>query len=451
MHIHFMGIGGCGVSGLALMAKNEGFEVSGCDLSESSYFKMVEKSGIKCFKEHSEHHLKNVDLLVYSSAISKENPEFLQAKKMNIKTMTRGEFLAKFLQDKEFIGVAGSHGKTSVTWMIFYILKFLKIDASIYSGGKSQGKTVVCKNKPWIVELDESDGSVFLTNPKTLVITNLEYEHPDFYKTEKDLFNRFSSFILSNENLKTLIAGRGYSISDSIYSLVDSISFPTEEEIKKRTKFSNVDGTEIVCEHRIWKIVGDFGEIVCGSEYNEPYFVLQNRFSAVLAVISLGYDVSKLTEIDLDFWKQMKGVDRRFSFVGKYKNIDFIDDYAHHPSEIKASYQKADLEYGFFWTVFQPHRISRFTTFYDAYKEVLSFIEPLIILPVFTAGEKIEGKTSKELFEELKKEGREVYYFETVKDAGNFLKEKIDEIRAKAIISFGAGDVNSIFKFLESK
>ena len=135
--------------------------------------------------------------------------------------------------------------------MIYYVLEYIGINASIYSGGKSNGKTVICKKEPWIVELDESDGSIFLTNPQTLVITNLEYEHPDYYKSQEDLFNRFSSFVLSNKKLNTLITGRGYSISDAIYPLTDALSFQSQEEIKTRTKFSNINGTEIVCEKRI--------------------------------------------------------------------------------------------------------------------------------------------------------------------------------------------------------
>lgn len=444
MHIHFMGIGGSGVSGLAVAAKSFGYTVSGCDLRESSFFKMVCAQGIKCFSGHDPAHLEGVDILVRSSAVSWDNPEVSAALKQGVKVVTRGEFLAILLENKRKIGVGGSHGKTSTTWMIYALLRAAGVDASVYAGGKSNGLTSVAAGEPYVVELDESDGSIFKMKPDSLVITNLEFEHADFYKTPDEMLKSFERYLLS-EMPENLIIGRGYDLSDRLFAMFSPLSFPTHDEIRKGIGFENSDCSNFyVKEDSLFFLSGDT-EIYVGNTA-EPTHILQNRSAALLAASEyLGGIGLVLPQIDREFWKNAPKVDRRFQNVGSWHGMTLIDDYAHHPSEVHALIEQAELEFKNFCLVFQPHRISRFTAFYGKFLEVLKDVGILIVLPVYSAGEKCGGKASAELYDDLKNGDNFVFYAETIDEAVEIIRENERRFHASAIVSAGAGDVNTIF------
>jgi len=444
MHIHFMGIGGSGVSGLATAAKSFGYTVSGCDLKESSFLKMVRAQGIECMPGHDASHLEGVDILVRSSAVPLDNPEVMAAVKKGIKVVTRGEFLAILLENKHKIGVGGSHGKTSTTWMIYAILKAAGVDASVYAGGKSGGRSSVSSGEPYVVELDESDGSIFKMKPESLVITNLEFEHADFYKTPANMLKSFEHYLVS-ERPGNLIIGRGYDLSDKLFGMFSPLSFPTHDEIRRGEAFKNSDGRNFCIKNGKLFFISAEREIYVG-DVTEPAHILQNRSAALLAASEyLAKSGRVLPEIDSEFWKSVPKVDRRFQNVGTWHGMVMIDDYAHHPSEVNALIEQAGHEFRNFCLIFQPHRISRFTAFYDKFREVLKNVGFLIILPVYSAGEKFEGRASKELYEELKNGGKFVFYAENIDKAVEIIKENENSFRASAIVSAGAGDVNTIF------
>ena len=444
MHIHFMGIGGSGVSGLATAAKSLGYKVSGCDLKESSFLRMVRDHGIECMQGHDPAHLDGVDVLVRSSAVSLENPEVSEALKKGIKVVTRGEFLAILLEKKHKIGIGGSHGKTSTTWMIYALLRAAGVEASVYAGGKSNGQTSVSAGEPYVVELDESDGSIFKMRPDSLVITNLEFEHADFYKTPANMLKSFEHYLLS-ERPENLIIGRGYDLSNKLFEMFSPLSFPTHDEIRKGTGFKNSENSIFYMKNGSLFFLSGNTEIYVG-DVAEPTHILQNRSAALLAVSEyLGKTGRTLPVLDREFWKSVPKVDRRFQNVGTYHGMTLIDDYAHHPSEVHALIEQAEHEFKRFCLVFQPHRISRFTAFYDKFKEVLKDVGCLIILPVYSAGEKFEGRASKELYEELKNGDNFVFYAENIDKAAGIIKENEKRFDASAIVSAGAGDVNTIF------
>ncbi len=448
MHIHFMGIGGSGVSGLALIAKNLGHTVSGCDLKHSSYIEMAEKDGIKCLMGHSEEHLENVDILVYTSAVKDSEPELLAAKKREIPAITRGAFLAEILNKNKMIGIAGSHGKTSTTWMLFYILRAMGVNASVYAGSKSSGLSSVIGGEPWVVELDESDGSIFKANPEMLLVTNLEHEHVDFYKTSTEMHKSFENYFRQIKNAKKII-GRGYNLSDLLFSDFSALSFPSRNEIKEKTGFENGNEMNFFLENGAWYLSYENSEWLIGEE-KLPYYIIQNRSLAMLSALYWCMENKiKPNPIPADFWETIPSIERRFEKKGTYKGIELIDDYGHHPSEVEAVLEMCNARYSSFAIVFQPHRISRFTEFYNDFKKTLLNVEPLIILPVYAAGETIDGKTSKELYEELKFSGQEVYYFNKVDEAAVFLKENWHKLIISGIVSVGAGDVNKIFEILK--
>ena len=449
MHIHFMGIGGSGVSGLATAAKSSGFIVSGCDLKESSFLKMVRGQGIECMIGHDAAHLKGVDILVRSSAVPLNNPEVAEALKKGIKVVTRGEFLAILLENKHKIGVGGSHGKTSTTWMIYAILCAAGIDASVYAGGKSGGRSSVSAGEPYVVELDESDGSIFKMCPNSLVITNLEFEHADFYKTPAEMLKSFERYLLS-EKPENLIIGRGYDLSDKLFEMFAPLSFPTHDEIRRGDGFENSDCSSFYMKEGSLFFLSGNTEIYVG-DVAEPTHILQNRSAALLAASEyLGKIGRALPVIDREFWKNVPKVDRRFQNVGSWHGMTLVDDYAHHPSEVHALIEQAELEFKNFCLLFQPHRISRFTTFYDKFREVLKDVGVLIILPVYSAGEKFEGRASKELYEDLKNGDNFVFYAENIDKAAEIIKENEKRLHASAIVSAGAGDVNTVFAKLMS-
>ena len=438
-----MGIGGSGVSGLAAAAKSFGYAVSGCDLKESSFLKMVRGQGIDCMIGHDAAHLEGVDVLVRSSAVPLDNPEVAAALKKGIKVVTRGEFLAILLDKKHKIGIGGSHGKTSTTWMIYAVLRAAGVDASVYAGGKSGGRSSISAGEPYVIELDESDGSIFKMRPDSLVITNLEFEHADFYKTPAEMLRSFERY-LTTEKPEKLIIGRGYDLSNKLFEMFSPLSFPTHDEIRRGDGFENNDRSSFyVKDSSLFFLSGD-SEIYVG-DVSEPTHVLQNRSAALLAAYEyLSKKGLALPQTDREFWKNVPKVDRRFQNVGTWHEMTLIDDYAHHPSEVHALIEQAEHEFKNFCLVFQPHRISRFTAFYDKFREVLKNVGTLIILPVYSAGEKFAGRASRELYEDLKNGDNFVFYAENIDKAVEIIKENEKRLRASAIVSVGAGDVNTV-------
>ncbi|MBO4440960.1 hypothetical protein J5834_02485 [bacterium] len=448
MHIHFMGIGGSGVSGLSIFAASLGYKVSGCDPFESDYLKMVKERGIPCMKGHSADHLDGVDLLVRSSAVHLDNEEVVEAKRRGIEVKTRGEFLAFLLRDRHVIGVGGSHGKTTTTWMIFRLLREAGVKASIYAGGKSGGSSNLCDSEPFVVELDESDGSIFLVKPASFVLTNLEYEHADYYKSPLDMLKRFENYLLSFKQ-ESLVVGRGFDLSDKIYNDFSPLSFPSRDELERACSFQNSDGSGFcVYDGKLW--FEPSGKKICVGRLSEPLHILQNRSAALLAANNyLGSVGKSLPDIDYEpFWASLPNVDRRFQVVGSYHGLSLVDDYAHHPSEIRATIEQAEKVYHSFYLIFQPHRYSRFSAFYDKFVDTLKGVENLFVLPVYAAGEDRTDVDSESFVKELNNSGSNAKYFESVDQLVDFIKKNIGSFKASAIVSVGAGDLNRVLKEL---
>lgn len=446
-----MGIGGSGVSGLALMALDKGHQVSGCDTNISSYFEMAQKKGCTCYVGHDAKHIADADILVHTSAVAQDNIEMAAARALGKKVMSRGMFLAEMLKNDFMIGVGGSHGKTTTTWMIYHILREILsengVNPSAYAGGKADGISCVTAGEPWVAELDESDGSIFYSDPSVLVITNLELEHVDYYDSEDRMLKDFETFLFQKQPAY-LIIGRGYALSDVLYDIFKGISFPTRDEIAHKKTFYNNNGMDFVFDENTLLLMWDKKEFYIGNDAI-PDYILQNRSAAMLAALCYCKSAGIAPKVpSKDIWSRIPGVERRFELKGTYKGVDLIDDYGHHPSELRVVADRARQKYGSFCVVFQPHRTSRFDRFYDQFRDILSTIEPLIILPVYSAGEKIDGKTSEMLFNELKDMGREVYYFDSVEKAGLYLKENIEKFRVKAVACIGAGDLNKIFDYM---
>ncbi|MFO7735738.1 MAG: Mur ligase domain-containing protein [bacterium] len=448
-HVHFMGIGGTGVSGLALMAIHKGYEVSGCDLKTSPYLKMVEENGVPCFTEHSAEHLESVDIVVHSTAVSPDNPELKSAREKEIDVFSRGEFLWELVKDDETVGISGSHGKTTTTWMLYHIFRRTGNKASIYAGGKSSHISAQCSEGPWIIELDESDGSVFKAFPDILLINNLEMEHPDFYADEHDLKIKFKNYINKwIEDDRRLIIGSEYSTGSELVDFYDSKTFPSSREIMSRASFSTKEGVEFIYQGNELFMITDYGEFFVGNIIQPPY-MLQNKCAAVLAFHE--YFVRKegrVPSIPSDIWTDLPGIERRFHKEGIYRGVSLISDYAHHPSELKVILDRALNENMNFGIVFQPHRISRFRTFFEDFEEVLRNMDPVIILPTFSAGEKIDLDPASKLAERLQNFCENVMFMPSVDYAVDYFRKNISSFKINTLIFAGAGDIDKIYRRL---
>ncbi len=449
MRIHFMGAGGSGVSGLMLIAKALGHTVSGCDARRTSYLDMLAKRRITVMTGHDPAHLDHADVLVRSSAVCETEPEVVAAKQVcRIPVLTRGEFLAELLSPSTVIGIAGAHGKTSTTWLTWQLLKQFRVDASLYTGGKSGGVNAVTAGEPWVVELDESDGSIFRLRPKVLVITNLEHEHVDHYATDADMLRRFREY-LTLVGHRRFVIGRGYPLSDRLFEDFGGLTFPTRAEVAAKKPVLGGRDCKFTCETGRWALEFHGVKSDIGSA-NDPAYLIQNRAAALLAAYTHIRELHQEFEpVDAGFWMNLPSVERRFEKKGAWRDIILIDDYAHHPSEVQAVMDRATAQYGRYLLVFQPHRHTRFDRFFAEFAKVLKGAPAVIILPVFAAGEAKGVKDARDLYDLLKKGGMNTaYYCENVGEAAVFLSSGALDW-ARAVITAGAGDVNDLFGLLE--
>ncbi len=451
MRVHFIGAGGSGMSGLALLTRSFGHEVSGCDRSRTPYLDMLAKEGIPVAVGHDPAHLDHADILVRSSAVKEDEEEIRVAREVcHIPVVTRGELLSKMLENRTVIGIAGSHGKSSTTWLTWHLLRRFGIAASLYAGAKSGGVNAVPGGDPWVVELDESDGSIFLVRPQVLVLTNLELEHVDYYSDADEMLRRFRAY-LNLLGHRRFVVGRGFSISEILYGDFGGLTFPTREELSSQREIAGGAGCRFTGEEGQW-ILEFRGVRSSLGDSAEPLHVIQNRAAAILAAYTFLRIVNREIEpVPASFWGTLPGIDRRFERKGAWRDMALIDDYAHHPSEVRALMEQASKVYGRYLLVFQPHRSSRFDHFFAEFARVLAAAPGLILLPVFRAGEPEGTKSIFDLEREVKKHGASVVYAcQNLGEAAVLLSSGRFEW-ARAVVAAGAGDVNELFGLLEGR
>ncbi len=451
MRVHFIGAGGSGMSGLALLTRSFGHEVSGCDRCRTPYLEMLAKQGVPVSVGHDPAHLDHADILVRSSAVKGEEEEVRVAREVcRIPVVTRGELLAKMLENRTVIGVAGAHGKSSTTWLIWHILRRFGVGASLYAGAKSEGVNAVAGGDPWVVELDESDGSVFLVRPRVFVLTNLELEHVDYYRDADDMLRRFRVH-LNLLGHRRFVIGRGFALSDTLYADFGGLTFPTREELSSKREIAGGPQCRFLGEEGCWVL--DFrGARSTLGDSAEPFHIIQNRAAALLAAYTFLRLVGREIEpVPASFWGTLPSIDRRFEKKGKWRDMALVDDYAHHPSEVRALMEQAERAYGRYILVFQPHRSSRFERFFDEFAKILAKAPGRGLLRVFLGGEPEGEKNNFDLERELKKRGMNVVHAcQNLGEAAVLLSSGRFEW-ARAVVTAGAGDVNDIFALLEGR
>ena len=453
--IHFVGIGGIGMSGIAEVLFSQGYKIQGSDLSSNINTKRLKKKGIKVFLGHSPKNLKGVNILVVSSAIKNNNSELKFAKKNKILIYKRSDMLAVLMKYNETIAVTGSHGKTTTTSLISSVLESANFDPTTIIGGivnQYKSTTRIGKSNWMVVEADESDGSLINLFPKIAVLTNINKEHMDFYKSYSNLKKYFFYFINNipfdgvaiycndNLDLKTILKKSKKKNKISYGLNKDSDVRATNISINEKGSFFdiNIKKTNLLKKEIINKI-----KLNVLGRHN-----IQNSLAAVTVAKILNINTNKIKKA----FQKFKGVKRRFTLVCNFKGIKIIDDYAHHPEEIKATLELAKtLKPNKIIVIFQPHRYSRFKNLYLDFKKVLKNCDRLYVADVYSAGEK-----------KIKNISKEKFVFEMNKIKKNFAKSlhnvnSLTEIilnegnKGDIVIFIGAGDISKWVNDLPDK
>ena len=445
--VHFVGIGGIGMSGLSLIMKGKGFKVQGSDSTLNKNIERLRKEKIKIFIGQKKQNLKNATIVVISSAIKKNNPEILEAKRKKLPIIRRGEMLAHIVSLMKNIVVVGSHGKTTTTSLVTSIFQKTKLDPTIINGGiiNSIKNTAKLGKSDWsILEADESDGSFIHITPTYSIITNIDREHMDFYKSMDDLKDYFKQFI---EKVP--------SFGKSFICIDDKINNELVKKLKNRNFYTY--GTNINANFIIKNIKQnmEFSEFdlkvnvpnkkrITIKKIRIPLLGVHNiRNSVAAAAISLtvGISISDIKKGLMNF----KGVQRRFNKIFSYNGIDFYDDYAHHPTEIKVVLEGVNKVYQGFEKVciFQPHRISRLKDLKKEFSFAFKNADTVILCPIFTAGEKIKlGFNYHNFAKEIIKNSKvRLFLVNDKNQLAKFLKKNM--YGKKIVIGMGAGSISN--------
>jgi UDP-N-acetylmuramate--alanine ligase len=439
-HIHFVGIGGIGMSGIAELLLNLGYRVSGSDLATSDITKRLEELGGVVREGHDAAWITGAEVVVTSTAVRKDNPEVLAAIETGIPVIPRAEMLAELMRLKKFgIGIAGSHGKTSTTSLVGAVLAEANLDPTVVIGGKvnSLGTNAKLGEGEFLVaEADESDGSFLHLSPVVEVVTNIDLEHLDYYQNIDEIKAVFLQFIN-----KIPFYGAAILCLDcnNIAELLP--------EIKKRVITYGLTAQADVHTRKIDKLgFGSRFDVCVGrdvlGEVTLQFPGIHNVYNA-LAAVAVGL------ELDIDFatiaagLSKFNGVQRRLQNKGEHKNITVIDDYGHHPTEIKATLSALNDA----WpdrrlvVLFQPHRYTRTQALFKEFCTAFHAADVLILTEIYPASEMpIEGVNSANLVAAIKERGqREVYLTETVDDLPQAVLPLL--VEGDVVVTLGAGNV----------
>ena len=445
--IHFIGIGGIGMSGLSLIMKAKGFTIQGSDISFNKNIERLKKEKIKVFIGQKKQNLKNATIVVVSSAIKKNNLEIIEAKRKNLPIISRGEMLAHIVSLTKNIVVVGSHGKTTTTSLIASIFQKTKLDPTIINGGviNSLNNTAKLGKSDWsILEADESDGSFVHIPPTYSIITNLDREHMDFYRSMDDLkryVNQFiekvpsfgKSFICVDDKVNKDLVKKLKNQNFYTYGTNPKANFHIKK-VKHNIKFTEFD-LQVKVQNKKKLYIKKLRTPLLGIHN------VRNSVAAAAVALTIGISISDIKKGLSNF----KGVQRRFNKIFTYNNIDFYDDYAHHPTEIKFVLEGVDKVYKNYDKVciFQPHRISRLRDLRKEFSFSFKSADTVILCPIYTAGEKIKlGFSYMNFAKEIIKNSKvKLFLVNDNKHLAKFVKNNM--YGKKIVIGMGAGSISN--------
>ena len=450
--IHFIGIGGIGMSGLSLIMKGQGFKVQGSDIVDNKNIDRLRKEKIKIYLNQTKNNLKNATIVVISSAIKKNNPELIEAKRRKIPIIKRGEMLASTVSLMKNIVVVGSHGKTTTTSLITSIFQKTKIDPTIINGGviNSIKNNAKLGKSDWsVLEADESDGSFVHISPTYSIVTNIDREHMDYYKSMKDLKDHFVKFTNKVPSFGKSFICNDDKINRDLIRLIKNKNFYTYGQ-KENSNFliKNIKQSKSFSEFDL-KVKLPNKKDLDIKKFKIPLFGIHNIRNAVGAIgvaLTIGIPIPKIKS----GIKNFKGVQRRFNKIFTYNNIDFYDDYAHHPTEIKVVLQGIKKVFNEFEKIciFQPHRISRLKDLKKKFTYAFKDADTVILCPIFTAGEKIKlGFSYKDFAREIIKNSNvKMFMVENNNELSKYLKQNM--YGKKIVVGMGAGSISNWIKDL---
>ena len=450
VHIYFIGIGGISMSGLAEILLNENFKVSGSDMRESELTNLLANRGATIFYgQRYENITDDIDVVVYTSAIKEDNPEWQAMKDKNIPALSRAQLLGQLMKNYELpVAISGTHGKTTTTSMISEILLKADTDPTLSIGGiyKSIGGNIrVGQGKYFVTEACEYTNSFLSFYPKTAIILNVEEDHLDFFKDLNDIRCSFKKFAALLPNDGTLIVNSDIDNYQELYKdltcQVVTYGFKETDDFYATDIVYNENG------YPTFTVITKDGK---KEEYSLNVPGLHNISNALSAIA-----FATLENIDVNCIKEaleaFRGTNRRFDYKGSVGGVTIIDDYAHHPTEIRATLTAAqNYPHNHLWCVFQPHTYTRTKAFLKEFAEALSLAENIILADIYAARETDTlGISSKTLQAEIEKLGKKCYHFPTFDEIENFLLEKF--INGDLLITMGAGDVVKIGENLIGK
>lgn len=447
IHIHFIGIGGISMSGLAEILFEEHFTISGSDSKDSELTRHLEHMGMQIFYgQKASNIIEGIDLIVYTAAIREDNPEFAAAKEKGIPMLSRAELLGQIMDNyQNSIAVSGTHGKTTTTSMISQILLAAKKDPTITVGGilkAIDGNLRVGKSDVFISEACEYTNSFLNFRPKYSIILNIEAEHLDFFKDIHDIRNSFHLFAKNTkENGAIIINGEIENYQEIVEGLAPQV---ITYGMSDACDFYPADITfnEKACANFSAMY---HGEKVMDVALNVPGL---HNVSNALAAIALALDLKISKEDILAGLSAFGGADRRFQYKGCVDGVTVIDDYAHHPTEIRATLTAAEkYPHKRLVLVFQPHTYSRTKAFLNDFAEVLSMADIVVLADIYAAREKNTfGISSRDIEAKLKEKGTDVHYFPSFTEIENFLLKNC--INGDLLITMGAGDIVNVGEHL---
>ncbi len=453
--IHFIGIGGIGMSGLAQIMKIMGFKVQGSDLSRNKNIENCKKIGIKIFLGHKNSNISDSTIIVKSSAIKNNNPELKDARKKKLPIFERAEMLSNIVSFKKNIIVTGSHGKTTTTSLIAKILLQAKLDPTIINGGviNSIKNNAKLGRGEWsVLEADESDGSFLKLPVNYSVVTNIDNEHLDFYNNFQNLKKAFMKFINKTPPIGKSIVNYDDNVLRKILTLSKTKNFLTYgfrnnsnyqiTNTKYKLNSSHFDlriklhGSKVsIIRNIIINLIGKHNVL--------------NAAASVAICINLGIKINIIKQA----LKNFSGVQRRLTKIFIKKDIEFYDDYAHHPTEIKAVLEGLRNVYKNrkIISIFQPHRYSRLKSLKNQFSSCFRFSSVVLLCPIYPAGEKRDLSYNQFNFGKLisKNSKVQVVIIKNEEEIVKFLKKNL--INNEIVVGMGAGSISKWMRDLKDK
>lgn len=442
VYAHFIGAGGAGMSGIALVLHRRGALVTGSDLKESRYSRLLEREGIPVAIGHAAENLGDPEVVVVSSAIPDTNPELAAAAERGLTIWPRARMLAELAGERTTVAVAGTHGKTTTSSMIATMLAGLDLDPTFLIGGEVDGfdtNAHAGDGIHYVVEADESDGSFVHLTPQIAVITNIEADHLDHYADIDEIRRTFAEFMDRVAGGGTLVV---WGDDPGLVELARAsgravVTYGRSEDVDVRYEIMSREGSRTGFEVRL----PDRSVHACECQVPGEHMVA-NATAALATAYALGLEVAAACGALARF----TGVRRRFDRVGEAAGVTVVDDYAHHPTEVRATLAAAkQLDFARTWVLFQPHRYSRTEAFADEFGASFADADGVVLMDVYSAGEvPIPGVTGKQIVDSVLRTNRRarVAWLPHRSDIPEFFVRHLRY--GDLLLTMGAGDVTSM-------